>query len=326
MKFTEVNIKYCLLAFSSWESPHSDEYAKQNIPLSGLFNWSVAFGGKRFFPRSVADTEQFNVVHVNITANNLLLIPSLLKIIDRSKTKLLFNVDYALEMWYPHFKFPPLFIEMLDKADYIFSVEEEMAETLSLILKRRVACIPHPCDVSKIKSLTTTERWPVIGAMLHSYDSNQLLPALSINSVLDSRRPAWRSTALGGVAADKEVGHLYDNFLPHNPNFSEFITYLSQLYAMVESYMIHSYGRTTIECAALGVPVIGSSVVSSQRRCFPDLCTETAQVKKTAEYLEQLIVDSTFWSSCAHKAVEQSEYYSFKNCKSMMLEFLNSGD
>lgn len=326
MTFTEENIRYCLLAFASWESPHSDEYAKQNIPLSGLFNWSLALNGKRFFPRCKSDMEQFNLVHVNITANNLLLIPSLLKYIDKTKTKLIFNVDYAIEMWYPHFKFPSLFVDTLDKADYIFAVEEEMANTLSLMLGRNIPCIPHPCDISKIKSLTTTERFPLIGAMLHVYDGNQLLPSLAIDSVIEKLRPAWRSTAMGGVANDKEIGHLYDNFLPHTPVFEEFISYLSELYAVVESYMVHSYGRTTIECAALGVPVIGSACVSSQRRCFPDLCTENAQVKKTAELLERLINDKPFWTACVHKSIETSEYYSFENCKKMMFDFLNSGD
>jgi glycosyltransferase involved in cell wall biosynthesis len=226
-------------------------------------------------------------------------------------------------MWYPHFKFPPLFCDMLDKADYIFSVEEEMANTLETILKRKVACIPHPCDTAKIKSLVTKQRWPMVGAMLHAYDGNILLPALAINAVLDNKRPSWRSTVMGGVANDKDVGHLYDNFLPHNPNFEEFLTYLSQLYAVVESYTFHSYGRTTIECAALGVPVIGSDIVSSQRRCFPDLCTDTASVKKTSELLERLITDPQFWTSCAQKAVGLSDYYSFENCRGMMLDFLN---
>jgi len=326
MVFTQENIKYCLMAFSNWESPHSDEYAKQPIPLSGLFNWSHVFNGKRFFPRSTEETSEFNLIHVNITANNLFLIPHIVKMIDRNKTKLLFNVDYAIEMWYPHFKFPSLFIDLLDKADYIFSVEEEMANTLELLLKRKIACIPHPSDIDAIKSLQTTERWPMIGAMLHCYDANQLLPALSINSVIDTMRPTWRSTAIGGIAVEKEVGHLYDNFLPHTPNFSEFLRYIAQLYTMIESYTIHSYGRTTVECAALGVPVIGSGVVSSQRRCFPDLCTDTASVAQTAGLLKELIKNKPFWTKKKKKAIVKSEYYSFDNCRTMMLNFLNAGE
>lgn len=324
MHFTQENIKYCLLSFASWESPHSNSYTSQELPLSGLFNWSLAFNGKRAFPRTKEETEEFNIIHVNITANNLNLIPSLIGIVDRTKTKLIFNVDYALEMWYPHFKFPPIFCEQLDKADFIFSVEEEMSYALSRMLKRNIACIPHPTAISEIKKLQTTSRVPVIGAMVHSYDANILLPALSINIAIENLRSTWKSSIIGGVASDKEVGHLYDYFIPHQPDFQKFISYLSNLYAIVESYTFRSYGRCTIEAAALGIPVIGSSIVSSQRRCFPELCTETSQVSKTADLIDKLINDKDFWTETVRTAMQKSDYYSFENTSKMMLDFLNS--
>ena len=323
MRFTAENIRYCLLAFATWEPQHAEEFVSQKIPLSGLFNWSLVFNGKRFFPRSRDEMAQFNLVHVNITANNLMLLPSMFKLLDRTKTKVIFNVDYALEMWYPHFKFPAIFLEQLDKADYIFSVEEEMAETLSMLLKRPIACIPHPVAVEEISKRKLTSRFPLIGAMHHIYDSNIILPSLAINNAIEQWRPAWRSTAMGGIANDKEVGHLYDNFLDHTPDFERFITYLSNLYAVVESYTLRSYGRVTIECAALGVPVIGSDLVSSQRRCFPLLCTENAQPSKTSVLLKRLIEDKDFWKICAREGQTGAGYYSFEESKKRMLEFLN---
>lgn len=323
MTFTNENIKYCLLAFAAWEPKHVEDFTSQSLSLSGLFNWSVAFNGDRKYPRTQEEFDKYNLLHVNITANNIFLIPDLIKKIDRNKTKLILNVDYALELWNTHFKHPTFLFHVLDMADYIFSVEERMAETLSLVLKRPVACIPHPTDITNIQKFKNTERWKTIGVMHHVYDQNIVLPALAINSVLEEN-PSWNSAAVGGVANEKEFGHLYTQFVPYTDQFENFIKYISQLYCMVESYTVHSYGRVTVEAAALGIPVIGSNLVSSQRRCFEGLTTEVSDILGTSKFLHNLLNDNELWTYHAQNAVKKSEYYSFENCKQLMLQHLNA--
>jgi len=319
-------MRYCLLSFAAWEPRFANEFAKQEIPLSGLFNWSILFNGDRAFPRAREEFEKYNLLHVNITANNMNLIPKLLRQIDREKVKLVFNVDYAIELWGANLRFPEMLWHILDMADYLFAVEEQMAQIMSMALTRNVACIPHPVNIEALKKLRTTERLPLIGALHHGYDGNIVLPSIAINEAIAELRPKWRSAALGGVATETSYGHLYDHFVPAIKDFAVYAKLLSEYYAIIESYTMHSYGRTTIECAAMGVPVIGSDLVSSQRRCFPQLATGTNDIAGAARRLKELIKNPEYWTAVTKTAMAEAEYYSFENCEKMMLDLLNGGD
>jgi hypothetical protein len=323
MTWTKETIKYCLLSFAGWEKQESDSYTSGRIPLSGLFNWSLALNGDRAFPRSRAQVDKYNLVHVNITANNIHLISQLFDIVDRSKTSVMFNVDYAIEMWYPSFKFPSFFIRELDRADYIFAVEDRMAELLSALLKRPVPVIPHPTATHMLSFLQKSgdgARRTEIGVSVHSYETNHLLPALAIR--LAELDPKWISTLVGHVQNEIDMAHAYTAVLGHM-DFPALMAHVAEMYAVIESYTIHSYGRFTTECAALGVPVIGSDCVSSQRRLFPGLTTQCGNVVKQSRLLRQLINEPAFWTDCASYASKASEYYSFNSCAEQMLAFLN---
>jgi hypothetical protein len=326
MTFTRENLRYCLLAFAGWEKTESDHYTSEDIPLSGLFNWSIALNGVRAFPRTREDAAKYNLVHVNITQNNLNMLPQLDELLDRSVTKVMYNVDYALEMWYPSFRFPTLFLREMDKADYIFAVEEQMADLLSQLLKRPVEHMPHPCAVDKLKALQKTgdaARRTEIGVSIHSYETNLLLPALAFR-LAGLEKSKWILSLIGDAGANAGmVAHLYSHIIGQI-KYSDLMRHLAESYAIIESYTLRSYGRLTIDCAALAVPVIGSRCVDSQRFLFPDLCTDNNEITKQAALLKQLINEPAFWSHCVEKALDIVEYYSFESCAKRMLAFLNT--
>jgi len=326
MKFTKENIRYCLLAFAGWEKTESDHYVSEDIPLSGLFNWSLALNGIRAFPRTREDAAKYNLVHVNITQNNLNMLPQLDELLDRSQTKVIYNIDYAIEMWYPSFRFPALFLREMDKADYIFAVEEQMADLLSQLLKRPVAHMPHPCSVNKLMALQKTgegARRSEIGVSIHSYEQNFLLPALAFR-LAGLEKTKWLLSLIGDAGQNAGlVAHLYPNILGQI-KYGDLMRHLAETYAVLESYTLRSYGRLTIDCAALAVPVVGSRCVDSQRFLFPDLCTENNEITKQAELLRELINNPVFWSHCVEGALDKIRFYSFESCADRMIEFLNA--
>jgi len=325
MIWTPESTRYCLLSFAAWEKEESDHYVKGEIPLSGLFNWSLALKGERAFPRTREAVNKYNLIHVNITANNLNIVPQLNDIVDRQQTKLMYNVDYAIEMWYPSFKFPAHFLRELDKADYIFAVEEEMAYILSRLLKRKIACIPHPCATHILKPMMKTghdARRAEIGVSVHAYEKNYLLPMLAFR-MAGLTNTKWQSTMIGHVDNPTEMAHEYTNVLTHI-NFPDLMKHVAEMYAMLESYTLHSYGRLTIECAALAIPVVGADCVSSQRVLYPDLTTGVNQISKQAELLKRLVEDQQFYTECAQKAFDLVDRYSFESCSDLMFQFLNT--
>jgi hypothetical protein len=100
--------------------------------------------------------------------------------------------------------------------------------------------------------------------------------------------------------------------------------FVSQLYAMIETYTISSYGRLTVECAAMGVPVIGSSQVASQLNLFPSTTTTHFSPIKIKHILKSLIHDQDFYTHVVNTAAKSAEKYSLENSKQKLLSFLNS--
>jgi hypothetical protein len=311
------DIRYCLLSFDYWENDEANSFGEADVPISGLFNWARIFNGKRAFPRTPAEWSEFNLVHINLTTKNMLLLPGVLKNVDRTTTKILMNVDYAVDMWKDSFPYPDAMLEQLDKADYLFGVEPVMCEIIAHRLRRPVAHIPHPVATHLLSGMRTAERLSQIGVSIHRYDANFLLP----HFVVGDLPHGFQSIAFGSTADKKGLLHLYD-FMKPNAGFAEFMPFVASLYAIVESYTLLSYGRLTAEAAFLGVPVVGAPCVESQSRCFPLLCSSNPMHQRAL--VHRLISDSAFYSSVANYGIEKSEFYSFGSCEKMMRSLLSS--
>jgi len=319
MQITENNIKYCLLTWDRFEKQHIDSYANEDMCISGLYNWSKLFSGERTFPRTTEDFDKYNVIHLNVTTKNLPLIAKILPKINQNKTKLLLNVDYSFELWNSNFQSQHYFLQEIDKADYIFAVEPLMAEILSDALRRHVPCIPHPSPIHLIKNYTKKVRDLKILCSIHKYDMNYLFPWYCIRNL----EPEWVSSCIGAYTALDKVLPYYDNIQEYC-KFTPLIEYISKHYLCIESYTIHSYGRLSVECAALGVPCIGSKFVYSIQKCFPELSIENNSVNSAVKLIRLLINDKDFYSTIAKQSIIESEYFSFNNCKKLMLDFLNT--
>jgi hypothetical protein len=319
MRFTNDNIKYCLLTWDHLENEHVSHFIEP-VPITGLFNWSLLFNGVRTFPRTADDFAKYNVIHVNITHKNLPLLSKIIPLIDRNVTKLLVNVDYAIEMWSQTFPHPELLLQEIDGADYIFAVEPNMADLLSSALQRYVPCIPHPCATHEIEKYRTNQREKKVMISAHRYDTNFQIPYFFTRRLPDN----WISCIMGAHNNFDSIIHLYHE-CQRQLTFEESIKYISTKYAMVETHTLNSYGRVTIEAAVLGVPCIGPANISSMQRCFPDLIYKhhASPVNMMCCLFDKL-QDQAFYSEVAKKAIEASKYYSYDNCRSLMLDFLNS--
>jgi glycosyltransferase involved in cell wall biosynthesis len=325
MKWTKENIRYCLITWDTHLNKHVEQQTKteKKIIISGLYLWANALGGHRSFPWTRTQCNELNLIHVNLTPNNLPLITRLNEIRDPEKTKLLVNIDFAIEMWYPNLRFPALMIQQLETADYVFAVEQRQAEIVSMMLHKEIPCIPHPVDVTGLKKYrvkSSREKRVVVSA--HRYDQNFLLPALVLREAVPFEE-GWVSGCINSTnELNMHINHLYNENQPPL-GFEQTIKYLAESYACLESYTIHSYGRTVAECAALGVPCIGPNYVGSMK-CFPDLITECNDLVGQADLLKRLIRDQEFYTACGIKGLGLAEEYSLENSATKMIDFLNS--
>lgn len=326
MKFTKDNIRYGLITYDKPTHDHILGHATQDLTISGLYLWAKAFNGAYTFPRTPHDADNFNVLHFNIAPRNIPLLPAILPLIDRNKTKLVFNVDHAIDMWSGAFSYTQDFLRAIDQADYIFSTETLMAEILTDALKRTVPVIPHPCEVTKLKKLRTANRDSRIGISIHRYDCNTVLPWYALNDTLPEH---WALSAIGSQSpAAKQsmrIHHLYHEIQPHL-SFKPLMDFVASLYAILESYTIHSYGRLTVEAAALAVPVVGAACVSAQRLLWPDLTFDNWNPLQARKLILRLINDTHFYQHCCQYATAHVANYSLESSASRMLHFLNTGE
>jgi len=322
MRYTSENIKYCLLTFDKPTQQHITSHTDENLCISGLYHWANIFKGDFSFPIWPEDTEKYNLIHVNVTPRNIPLLDQVLPMIDRNKTKILFNVDHSIHLWMSTFQYPQQLLAALDKADFIFGVEPAMCEVLSDALKRNVPCIPHPVDVEQIAKRRQHERSQRIGVSIHRYFGNSVLPWYAVNDL----PKGWVTTAIGADKLDfkPKVHHMYPEVQPYL-KFEVLIEWLAEIYAVVESYFIASYGRLTAECAALAVPVVGSDIVGSQARCFPLTSVTHFNPAKMKKILHRLINDTDFYTEVVRTGLKEAEFYSLENSKQRMLDFLNTG-
>lgn len=321
MLFTKDNVKYCLLTFDQPTKSHIQFFAKDKLCISGLYLWAKAFKGTFGFPVFPEDTEEFNLIHVNITPRNIPLMSQLTPMINRKKTKLLLNVDHSIDLWQTAFPYPQQLLETLDKADFLFGVEPDMCGMLSEALKRRVECIPHPVDTEQITKLKQHDRDQRIGVSIHRYLGNYILPWYGLKNL----PKGWVTTAIGAETPEfkPKVHHLFPEVQGYI-KFEKLMPFIATLYAMVESYTIRSYGRLTLECAALAVPVIGGNCVSSQGRCFPELTMGGFKTLEVQKLLKRLIEDPAFYTAVVQKGLKEVETVSLENSKTKMIDFLNS--
>lgn len=316
--WTEENLRYCLLAWDDYDSQRCNSFGSEDLPISGLYNWANALNGKRMFPRTEGELAQFNLYHINVTERNLYLLNTFLKK-KPINSKLLLNVDLAVELWQNSYKYPDHLLDQINKADYIFGVEPFMCDILERALQRKVACLPHPVAIEKLKEHRQGERLNQIMFSIHRYDINWLLSDFIIKQLPD----AWQTIACGSTGAAKnELMHVF-TFIQEQCKFEELMKVTAVMYAAYETFSIHSYGRYSAECACLGVPCVGSKIIGSMKQCFPDLCTDTNDVKEAGRLLNKLIDDKDFWEHCALKGTDRAEYYSYENSKKRLIEFLN---
>jgi hypothetical protein len=113
------------------------------------------------------------------------------------------------------------------------------------------------------------------------------------------------------------------NFIIETKKFDSFIPLITDMFAIIETYTLYSYGRVSVEAAALGIPVIGFEGVGSIKKCFPELaCKNPYSILEYHSKITHLIQDVDFYEHVCNYAVESSEEYSFEHSRKVMLDFL----
>lgn len=310
-------LSYCLIG-----DPRAINGVKNSgdVVLSGLWQWSLAFDkyGKKGdvqLLRRKEEMEEFDLIHINMTAGNLALPQMVSDELKNSDTKLIVNIDFDVMQWGVNWRYPTLLTKAIDCADMIFHVESTGANILEHTLNRKVHTLPHPVDVVGLDKYKKIDREPTITTMWHRYIPDCTLPYFAQKDI-----PLYR--VLLGHQGRVPTHSMYDYV--YNPlPFTEGLEIMSCSSIGCDLYPGRSYGRSVIEFAALAVPCVCSNTIEASHRCFPDLMVDPFDVKGANQKFKDLIEDDGKLADAYKYAYEAAGYYSQESCYSRMVDIID---
>lgn len=305
-------------------TPSMQECLKETPRRGGFFNWMFLFRGELSEFDAVDDFEKYDVVHVNGAPSDQILVQEIRnKLGKNSDTKIVFNNDHVCEVW-DGFKVHPLhYLQAQRQADVVFGTEPY--QTSNLI--DGAVCMPHPHWTHMLKRWGRTEVNDSIGFTYHWWESKSFLPGM------------WsRKLKQDGI---KHKAKLY-SYMPRNDQnawtktqFDELLTGMDYP-SYIESYIknkvgveytgYHTYGRNSVDMAAIGMPMVGSDRVESMRRCFPMTAHDPCDGKAIVNTIKRLWTDDKFYQEVIDYSKEAVEYYNYKNAKERFMTALEDCD
>jgi len=93
----------------------------------------------------------------------------------------------------------------------------------------------------------------------------------------------------------------------------EWLENISNLYLFLNPMMAKAAGRDTINCAAIGVPIIGCKGLDPQEHLFPELTVDPYDVRKMEYLLLELLQDERFYERVRKLAMNKSHWYDIES-------------
>jgi len=293
---------------------------------TGLYQWLEVFDGdiKNISSLMKEDYEKYDVVHLNLSGGDYCQVQKIREMIKDSSTKFVVSNDYGAHEFQTVFPHPDILVREIAGCDAYFATEPYSQNFFEQLLGKEVHLIPHPANIEWLKKLKSPhERQKCIGIVYH-YDGNQTFaPYIATKDIVAEK--GYRTAMLGyQLKMDKQYAAtrtLFHDVQKHS-NFFDFCQMMLQCEVIYEPYCVPSYGRATVDSAALGVPTVGSYTVDSMRRCFPKTCNNPFNLKEINKTIRKLLDNNAFYYEVQDLAQKQSEHYNHKNSKERYMTML----
>lgn len=315
-----VPFSYVLVTAEAAQVAEANEVARGIRYKSGAWNWCKALKGEAVFIEDRDKIEAADVVHVQVSGA-MLDYPRRLRAMLKDHQQLVVNVDYSVDMMSSMMQYPELFLEQVNYADRIFSVEPHGADFFSHMLRRPCPEMPHPLDLDTLKKLRVEKKdrsdvlvlghrldqcghlglwhWHGMGQTLHYVGPNQKAPGMT-------------------TAFDANFHYV------HEPMSGlDMVKLTARMFAVSDCYSHAVTGRFATEAAALGIPCIGFRQGEAQRRCFPLTTYDKADIVPCRDVADALLHDGVFYEEVCDIARTKVEHYNYENAVSRFQEMLD---
>jgi hypothetical protein len=300
------DIKYLLVTGYVHQQLLDEELAR-----TGLYQWINVFNGEIKYPREVVNYNDYDIVQVNMSAQDIPLLINIKESLPKdSKTKLVLNNDYTSEAWGMAFPSPDTIRRETSCADMIFGTEYYQVSALSEMLRRQVYVIPHPADVKRLKTLPAIPKKDIITTIWRRYDNFWYVPSLV------TRNHGMTTYLIGYDKTQNPKTWLTTtmfDFVFEGTNYFDFCDQMRTSKILYDPFTFHSYNRAIVDCAALGVAVVGSNRTQSIMTLYPFTAVDPYDVLNGRKLIDRLLEDKEFYDKVVKYALEHVEVYNHKN-------------
>ncbi len=315
-------LKWCMLT----NYIHKNLIEGEELLRTGLYSWIPVFDGevRQFQEVDPSEYEKYDIIQVNMSAQDMFIPNAVRDVIGwDSKTKIVVNNDYTCELWTGSFDNPEYWKHAFDGADMVFGTEPYQAGALETLLKRKVHLITHPCFVKRLKTQRPNKKTDFISVVSHRYDNNNMVPSIAVRGIKDTK------TRLIGYDpnSDKKkfvTSVCYRHVMP-GTNYMDFCEQLQESKIVVDPFSVTSQSRVGWDCAAMGIPLVGSNRNYSVRMCYPQTMCDPYDVKEMRRLTKKLLNDEQFKVEVIKYAQEKVEMVNYDNSKARYLEKLEKG-
>lgn len=285
----------------------------------GMYNWMFLFKGT-MIPFNLATKEkleEFDVVQVNMAPVDQLIVREVYKKLKGSSTILIGNNDYVCEAWDTWSQHPLQYAQAQEYPDAIFGTEEHQVSHL----RDDAYTIPHPHWIKMLKHIGNDdldEDKMEVGCMYHWWEGKTYTQSLLFQKLRETYPNLYSKLyGYGNTMHDKLKGWqrvMWDEISPLM-DYPDFLRSLQTNKLFLENCSYHTYGRTTVDTAALGVPSIGTDRVFSMKHCFPEMSCDPFDLKQLQYIANRVLKRGSWLDEQMDYAYEAVEYFNYKNSK-----------
>jgi len=178
----------------------------------------------------------------------------------------------------------------------------------------------------------------------HKWDDNMVLPHTLVSRLrdegtLDEKNlyPFWigygkHPDSVSGIPDAKYYAkHMKDSWMQYLPfsaipssSYSFMVYLLHKSNFAIDTYTTHSVGRTVVDCAAVGTPMICSDMSYTGHYLYPELMSHFTDLETQYQQIKKLTTDIDFYHRIKNEAREKVKVIDYQGRRDRLQEFLDT--
>ena len=306
-----------------------DNLLRAPFLIGGFYNWHRVLSGEfKLHAQTKGTLKNYDIIFMGLSRPEMegLLISEIREELgNNSNTKIVVCVDYAIEIWHNTFNMKALQRE-LQIPNIVFTGEPKMKNQLEVLTGRKVHLLEHPTNTRVIKQLALPidQRKNAILCLIHRYNNDWIPPYLVVKDFHDIDNYA---ILLDGSQSNIIQRMPFFQYVRPGTEYDQWLDFARQGKILLDSYHnIHTYGRNSVDCACLRVPVIGTNLVHAQNILWPQLTTEPNDLIHQRDLVARLKSDQDFYKEVTDYAYDNVDQFGYQSSLEKFQKMVESYD